>query len=161
MIHPFSFQNAERKSSVNLDYYKNGSRGIYGKFFCKYHGCRATNHPNGKGFCGEHFRAVLDGTDPTPFPLVLPEDRELVTESVYLALEQTMPCNYGSSERKISALGDVLTGYPGLACKHCKGEPGTSGRWFPSSERAMYTSSFTMGIISHVRNCPHCPTEVR
>jgi len=101
---------------VDIDYYKNGP---HGKFFCKYHGCKASNQPNCRGFCREHVRTVLDGRAPAPYPLVLPEDRDLITESTVglgIALEHVVPCHFTSSEKRAD--------FPGLACKHCTGKEG-------------------------------------
>ena len=114
--------------------------------------------PNGR-FCQEHLQVVLHGgKDPDPGPLVLIEDRDLIPDHLYLTVEQMVPCRFGSSE-KSPAAGEKYTGYPGLMCKHCLGK--TSGRWYPSSESAMYVSTFTKGLVNHVLNCPQCPSEVR
>merc|ERR1712216_79664 len=132
------------------------NNGPHGKFFCKYHGCKSSSHPNGGGFCSEHSGHQKD---PAPYPLVLPEDRDLVTEVVYLALAQMVPCkSVANSEKYLSS--DYLTGYPGLSCKHCRGKPNcTPGRWFPSSDKALKAAK--KAFINHLRNCKHCPKEVK
>lgn len=153
-------ENSGRKSSVTLDCYKD--IGPHGAFFCSYNGCRSTKQPYCRGFCWEHMLTVFDGIGgrPKTFPLVLPEDRALVTESLHLTLEQMVPCIFGSLERGVVIRRE---GYPGLACKHCMGKTdvAVAGQWYPSSESAMYASTFAKGLIRHLQNCPHCPLSVK
>ena len=147
-----------RRPPVTLDYYKKKSP--HGGFFCNYTGCLATNELLCRGFCMKHLQIVLRGTDPVPYPLVLPEERNLIKDMIYLAFEQCVPCTFGPQDT--TKVSFVREGYPGLACKHCKGDKDMSyNRWFPSSEDAMYASTFAKGIMKHMRACSHCPSGVR
>ena len=150
-------QKSNRKT-VTLDHYK--QEGKHGGLFCKYMDCRAMAHSsvNGEGLCREHYKVVTDGVEPKPYPLVLPEDHGLVTDYVLTTLEQMLPCNYGSGEKKIR---DSAPGFPGVMCKHCMGKNGKRGRYFASSEQAMYYATFTKSIAGHLLDCAYCPDEVR
>ena len=166
-----TLQKSGSDSLVNLDYYKNN--GPRTKFSCKYHGCKLISQPNCYGFCREDNRTILDVIDdPAPYPLVLPEDHELIGESLWLALEQMVPCNLSSSEMpRVTFRVERVNGFPGFACKHCmcnmkgtktgrRGQSAT-GRWFPSSSLALYSHKFTNSLVNHFQKCPHCPQEVR
>ena len=149
-------QKSNRKP-VTLDHYK--QEGKHGGLFCKYMDCRAMAHSsNGEGLCREHYKVVTDGVEPTSYPLVLPEDRDLVTDFVLTTLEQMIPCNYGLGERRTR---ESMLGFPGIQCKHCVGKTGRQGRFFASSEQAMYYASFTKSIANHLLDCAYCPNEVR
>lgn len=136
----------------------------HGKFFCNYRGCIKTNQPSCRRLCRAHFKTVMDGKDqPAPYPLVLPKDRQLISEVLYLALEQMSPCILSTEKPKYATAGHscLREGYRGLACKHCKDSKNLGGRWYPTSETAMYCSTFAKNIVKHLQNCPHCPSEVR
>ena len=55
--------------------------------------------------------------EPEYYPLVLPEDKPLITDYLYLALEQMQPTNLQDSDR-VGCYKGRRTGFPGLACKH-------------------------------------------
>lgn len=55
--------------------------------------------------------------EPEYFPLVLPEDKPLITDYLYLALEQMQPANLMNSDR-VGCYKGRRVGFPGLACKH-------------------------------------------
>jgi hypothetical protein len=66
--------------------------------------------PLKRGYGGENVE------EPEYYPLVLPEDRPLITDYLYLALEQMVPANLQDSDR-VGCYKARRTGFPGLACK--------------------------------------------
>ena len=93
------------------------------------------------------------------YPLVTPDEKHLVADYLFLALEQMQPCNLMDSDR-VGCYKGRRTGFPGLACKHCVGQAGC-GRYFPASEASLSQTTTSQTIINHVRNCRRCPVEVR
>ncbi len=86
----------------------------------------------------------------------------MVTEDIYISVSQLVPCTFfggGHYDRRTS-INKVVPGWPGVACKHCKGTKDEAGRWFPSGESAMYTATFMKGVTKHLKECAHCPSEV-
>jgi hypothetical protein len=67
---------------------------------------------------GEIGSNVVD--DVAAYPLVTPEEKHLVTDYLYLALEQMQPCKLQDADR-VGCYKGRRTGFPGLACKHCIG----------------------------------------
>jgi len=93
------------------------------------------------------------------YPLVLPEDKPLISDYLYLALEQMQPCNLMDADR-VGCYKGRRTGFPGLACRHCIGQAGC-GRYFPASEASLSQTTTSQTIVNHVRNCRRCPMEMR
>lgn len=93
------------------------------------------------------------------YPLVLLKDKDLITDYLYLALEQMQPCNLMDADR-VGCYKGRRTGFPGLACKHCIGQAGC-GRYFPASEASLSQTTTSQTIVNHVRNCRRCPLEIR
>jgi hypothetical protein len=60
---------------------------------------------------------VQDVQEPEHYPLVLPEDKPLISDYLYLALEQMTPTNLQTYDR-VGCYKGRRTGFPGLACKH-------------------------------------------
>lgn len=100
-----------------------------------------------------------DAQEPEPYPLVESEDRSLISDYLYLALEQMQPCNLMDADRVGCYKGRSL-GFPGLACKHCVGQAGC-GRYFPATEASLSQTTTSQTIVNHVRNCRRCPIEIR
>ena len=91
-------------------------------------------------------------------PLVFLEDKELVSETIYLTFEQMIPCIMVEADL-VGCYKNGEVGYPGLACKHCAGKAGWA-RYFPPWERSLSQTTTTLTIMNHVMNCVHCPTEI-
>jgi hypothetical protein len=90
--------------------------------------------------------------------LLLPEDKPLISDYLYLALEQMSPCVLMEADR-VGYYKTRKVGFAGLACKHCVGQA-SCGRYFPASE-ASVSQTTTKAIMNHVRNCRRCPIEIR
>lgn len=93
------------------------------------------------------------------YPLVLPEDQPLISEYLYLTLQQMEPCKLMDADRVGCYKGREM-GFPGLACKWCVGQAGC-GRYFPASEASLSQTTTSQTILNHVRNCRRCPQEIR
>jgi hypothetical protein len=92
-------------------------------------------------------------------PLVFPEDKPLISDYLYLTLEQMSPCVLMEADR-VGCYKTRKVGFPGLACKHCVGQAGC-GRYFPASEASLSQTTTSQTIMNHVRNCRRCPIEIR
>jgi hypothetical protein len=92
-------------------------------------------------------------------PLVFPEDKSLISDYLYLTLEQMSPCVLMEADR-VGCYKTRKVGFPGLACKHCVGQAGC-GRYFPASEASLSQTTTSQTIMNHVRNCRRCPIEIR
>eukprot|EP00816_Leptocylindrus_hargravesii_P011910 CAMPEP_0196821360 /NCGR_PEP_ID=MMETSP1362-20130617/78928_1 /TAXON_ID=163516 /ORGANISM="Leptocylindrus danicus, Strain CCMP1856" /LENGTH=662 /DNA_ID=CAMNT_0042200519 /DNA_START=1 /DNA_END=1989 /DNA_ORIENTATION=+ len=94
--------------------------------------------------------------------LVLPEDRSLVTEYIYLLFRQLKSCMFDAS-RENRRNRDRPNKYPGLACKHCLSVDADErqGRYFPTSVKGLTDPSFSHGVLSHLLKCPGCPASTK
>ena len=92
-------------------------------------------------------------------PLVFPEDKPLISDYLYLTLEQMAPCNLMEADR-VGCYKTRQVGFPGLACRFCVGQAGC-GRYFPASEASLSQTTTSQTIMNHVRNCRRCPIEIR
>jgi hypothetical protein len=92
-------------------------------------------------------------------PLVFPEDEALISDYLYLTLEQMSPCLLMEADR-VGCYKTRKVGFPGLACRHCVGQAGC-GRYFPASEASLSQTTTSQTIMNHVRNCRRCPIEIR
>jgi len=96
---------------------------------------------------------------PDARPLVFPNDKNLISDYLYLTLEQMAPCNLMEADR-VGCYKNRDIGFPGLACRHCVGQAG-SGRYFPASEASLSQTTTSQTVMNHVRNCRRCPIEIR
>jgi len=92
-------------------------------------------------------------------PLVFEEDKDLISDYLYLTLEQMSPCVLMEADR-VGCYKTRDVGFPGLACRHCVGQAGC-GRYFPASEASLSQTTTSQTIMNHVRNCRRCPIEIR
>ena len=96
----------------------------------------------------------------TPSDLVKIEDRDLVPDSLLVAMSQMIPCKF-TEEDRIGCYKTRKVGFTGMCCKHCGGEPGF-GRYFPNSVRSLAQTTTSQTIIKHISGkCKDCPAEVR
>lgn len=98
-------------------------------------------------------------------PIVTPEDKSLLLDYFYLGFEQYHKVSLQASERREQRYKKFEKGYPGIACKHCDGKANRrsgsgQGRFFPSSEAALYQQTFSNNAVRHLLECPHCPKKV-
>lgn len=93
------------------------------------------------------------------YPLVLPEDEDLISDHLYLTLLQMEPCMLMDADR-VGCYKARELGFRGLACKWCVGQAGC-GRYFPASEASLSQTTTSQTILNHVRSCRRCPTDIR
>ena len=103
-------------------------------------------------------RAVLEEKRQS-YPLVLEEDSPLISDFLYLTMQQMEPCKMMGPDRVGCYKGRPI-GFRGLACRHCIGQAG-SGRYFPSSEASLSQTTTSQTILNHVRNCRMVPVSIR
>jgi hypothetical protein len=54
-------------------------------------------------------------------PIVFPEDQALITDYLYLTLEQMAPCVLMEADR-VGCYKTRQVGFPGISCRHCVGQ---------------------------------------
>lgn len=93
------------------------------------------------------------------YPIVLPEDKTLISDYIYLALEQMEPCKLMDADR-VGCYKTQTIGFPGLACRWCVGQAGR-GRYFPATETSLSQTTTSQTILNHVMSCQHVPIDIR
>jgi hypothetical protein len=95
-------------------------------------------------------------------PVVQQQDRRMITDFLYLLLEQMESCQFTEEDRAggRSKIKDNEVGFPGMQCKHCRGMAGF-GRYFPSSVGALTLANSDRNICNHVQKCRRCPPQVK
>jgi hypothetical protein len=93
------------------------------------------------------------------YPLVTEEDRLLITDAIFLALENMEPCRFTENDR-VGVYKDRNLGFRGFACKHCDGHAG-AGRYFPCSEGSLAQTTTSVTFVNHIRRCRYVPREIR
>lgn len=96
------------------------------------------------------------------FPVVDAVEKPLVTEYLFLLLDQMETCQFTEQDRTggRSKVKDYSVGYPGMQCKHCAGKAGF-GRYFPANLHALTSANSDRNIHNHITKCRRCPKEVR
>jgi hypothetical protein len=93
--------------------------------------------------------------------LVLPSEKRDTTTFTFHIMSQLRPCAFTEADRLGRRRG-LEVGYRGLACRHCLGEHGCSGRFFPSSVKTMADASKTLDVVyRHVLKCKDCPWNIK
>jgi hypothetical protein len=85
-------------------------------------------------------------------PLVLPEDKPLIADFLYVVMEQLQACRFTEADRNKRRLKDV--GCIGVECKHCAGQV-DSRKFFWSSVSAV-ESNF-VSVHTHMMECKMVP----
>eukprot|EP00934_Nitzschia_sp_Nitz4_P008503 Nitzschia sp. Nitz4//scaffold221_size33835//12129//15345//NITZ4_007851-RA/size33835-processed-gene-0.21-mRNA-1//-1//CDS//3329542557//8493//frame0 len=89
-------------------------------------------------------------------PIVLPEDKPLIAEFLYVVMEQLQPCRFTEADRNKRRLKDV--GCIGVECKHCAGQV-ESRKFFWSSVSAV-ESNF-VSVHTHMMECKSVPEPLK
>uniref|UniRef100_A0A7S1ULK3 Uncharacterized protein n=1 Tax=Grammatophora oceanica TaxID=210454 RepID=A0A7S1ULK3_9STRA len=101
------------------------------------------------------FEALLNRS-----PLVLPVDRDLVPDALFVAMAQMKPCALTNVDR-VGCYKSRELGYTGFACAHCGGQPGF-GRYFPATVRSLAQTTTSQTILKHVSiKCRYVPQNIR
>jgi len=98
--------------------------------------------------------------DDMNIPLVVPKDRDLIPDALFVALGQMKPCQLQQSDR-VGCYKTRTLKFLGMSCKHCGGQPGF-GRYFPNSVRSLAQTTTSQTILKHIGGkCRFCPPNVR
>lgn len=101
------------------------------------------------------WETLLDGSE-----LVLMKDRDLVPDSLFVAMAQMKPCKLTQADR-VGCYKSRELGFVGMCCKHCGGQPGF-GRYYPNSIRSLAQTTTSQTILKHIGGkCRFCPPQVR
>lgn len=92
-------------------------------------------------------------------PLVLPRDRPLVSEFLFLLMSQTQLVRLTEAER-IGSRRSLRVGLPGFGCRFCceRRRLGLS-RMFPARRRTLPAK--VNDLVDHLRRCTVCPDEIK
>ena len=92
--------------------------------------------------------------------LVLTKDRDLVPDSLFVAMAQMRPCELTQADR-VGCYKSRELGFVGMSCIHCGGQPGF-GRYYPNSVRSLAQTTTSQTILKHVGSkCRFCPAHIR
>jgi hypothetical protein len=124
-------------------------------------GIRFVRKPGDVGPAPEE-TSFVSSTNKPGHPVVEPEDRALVTDYLFLLLDQMETCKFSEEDRAggRSKVKSCPVGFPGMQCKHCAGKAGF-GRYFPANLGALTSANSDRNIFNHIQKCRRCPTEVK
>jgi hypothetical protein len=92
--------------------------------------------------------------------LVFLKDRDLVPDSLFVAMAQMKRCHLTDADR-VGCYKSRELGFTGFCCKHCGGQPGF-GKYFPASVRSLAQTTTSQTILKHIGSkCRFCPPHVR
>ena len=123
------------------------------------HGVRFARPPGYTGLCRIRSYQVAEFRSA---PVVRDSDRELVTEFLFLLMEQMQTCQFAKEDRSggRSKIKDNDIGFPGMQCKHCHGKAGF-GRYFPTSVHNLSLANSDRNIYNHIQKCRRCPVYIK
>jgi len=100
----------------------------------------------------------IDANDPDS--LVIPDDRNLLTDYFLYMMQQLKVCYFKESDRKTRGgkRENIAVGFAGIQCRHCSGN--SFARKFFWSDPGRLANSFSE-IPSHVMMCRVTPQEVK
>lgn len=122
--------------------------------------------PNGVRFCRELGIKEQPATTNSPGlisqPVVAQEDREMVTDYLFLLMDQMQTCQFIEEDRTggRSKIKNNEVGFPGMQCKHCQGKAGF-GRYFPTSVNALALANSDRNINNHLQKCRKTPAHIK
>jgi len=97
-----------------------------------------------------------------PHRVVRADDKDLVTDYLFLLMEQMQTCRFTEEDRTggRSKIKDNEVGFPGMECRHCQGRAGF-GRYFPSSVAALSLANSDRNVYNHLQKCRRCPDQFK
>jgi len=103
-----------------------------------------------------------DAPQHKPEKVVRTEDKDLVTDYLFLLMDQMQTCRFTEEDRTggRSKIKDNEVGFPGMECRHCQGRAGF-GRYFPSSVAALSLANSDRNVYNHLQKCRRCPEEIK
>ena len=104
-------------------------------------------------------RSGKEGQSSSIREIVLPSDRNDLTDFVVTVLDQLIVCRASSDDLHRKGRRSFLTlGSPGLVCRHCLGQSG-EGKYFYSNLQSLSTASTS--IDKHIARCPKTSKDVK
>lgn len=118
--------------------------------------------PQGKVPTGPASDSTVVITNLDAKPVVREEDNDLVTDYLFLLMEQMQTCKFTEEDRTggRSKVKDNDVGFPGMECRHCQGRAGF-GRYFPSSVAALSLANSDRNVFNHLQKCRRCPSNIK
>lgn len=104
-----------------------------------------------------------DSSSSSTESLVKSEDRFMVTDYLFLLMEQMERCYFTEQDRhgtRSKNNQEHALGYPGMQCRHCRGKAGC-GRYFPATLRALTSANSDRNLWNHLKKCRKCPDRIR
>mmetsp|Transcript_31147 Transcript_31147/g.73421 ORF Transcript_31147/g.73421 Transcript_31147/m.73421 type:complete len:650 (-) Transcript_31147:206-2155(-) len=97
-----------------------------------------------------------------PEEVVRQEDKDLVTDYLFLLMDQMQTCRFTEEDRTggRSKIKNNEVGFPGMECRHCQGRAGF-GRYFPSSVAALSLANSDRNVYNHLQKCRKCPESIK
>lgn len=97
-----------------------------------------------------------------PQQVVRADDKDLVTDYLFLLMEQMQTCSFTEEDRTggRSKIKDNEVGFQGMECRHCQGRAGF-GRYFPSSVAALSLANSDRNVYNHLQKCRRCPEAIK
>lgn len=117
---------------------------------------RDPNIPEEKAVSLDILAQVASHANSVNRPLVVPEDRPLIAEFLYVVMEQLQACRFTEADRNKRRLKNI--GCIGVECKHCAGQV-DSRKFFWSSVSAV-ESNF-VSVHTHMMECRCIPDEMK
>jgi hypothetical protein len=95
-------------------------------------------------------------------PVVQQDDRDLVTDYLFLLMEQMQICHFTEEDRTggRSKIKNISPNFPGFECRHCHGRAGF-GRYFPTSVTALSLANSDRNVFNHLQKCRRCPVQIK
>jgi len=111
---------------------------------------------------GDVTRDQTEEIDHEPQLVVRLEDKDLVTDYLFLLMYQMQTCSFTEEDRTggRSKIKDNEVGFEGMECRHCQGRAGF-GRYFPSSVSALSLANSDRNVYNHLQKCRKCPDPIK
>jgi len=104
--------------------------------------------------------------------LVEDSDRTEATGFSFAVLKQLERCAFDQNDKRGKRTKIPAFGFPGMACRHCKGASsalkpktcshGRTGRYFPTTLKTLSDSKKSLdAMYSHMLKCKQCPSTVK
>lgn len=88
-------------------------------------------------------------------------DRNLVSDFTNAVVNEMQVTSFSNRDRK-GKRSSFPNGYAGMACRHCDGKIGRTGRYFPSSVKTISDSKKSLyAMHKHLSSCTKCSDDVK
>ena len=96
--------------------------------------------------------------------LVVPSDRDELTDYIFLILRQFEFCMLAEEDKLQQCRGrwsDLEIGFPGMACIHCRDSPCKKGRFFRKTVSTLRRFQLADTRVAHLLECRAAPNDVK